>query len=104
MIGIGKWQATVSAFMFNVTGVVEIRDNGGEYEFIYQMPEKLKNVKVKYYGVEQIGPNTLRGKGEISSMPGKVITVEATFNGDTMSGTVKMGAMSAKIKNGRRIG
>ncbi|MGN1418224.1 MAG: hypothetical protein ACI4W6_02735, partial [Acutalibacteraceae bacterium] len=90
--------------MFNITGVIEIKDNNGQYEFIYDLPEKFKNVKVKYYDIEEVGTDTLRGKGEISAMPGKVITVQATFKGDTVTGFAKLGGMTAKIKNGKRIG
>lgn len=107
MIGIGKWEATVSTMMFKYTGVVEIRDNNGEYEFIYDLPEKYKNVGIKYYDIEEVGNDTLRGKGEVSLLPGKVIEIEATFKGDKMTGIVKvpiMNGMTLKLKNGRRVG
>lgn len=103
MIGIGKWEATVTTLFFSVTGVLEIKDNDGQYEFIYNLPEKFKNVKITYNSIEETSPDTLRVTGEASMMPGKKIVVEATFKGDTVTGFAKMGGITARIKNGHRI-
>lgn len=106
MIGIGKWEAEVNTFMFKAKGIVEIRDNGGQYEFIYDLPDKFKGAKIKYYDIREIGNDTLSGKGEISLLPGKVIEVQATFKGDRMTGFVKipvMGGMTIQLRNGHRI-
>ncbi|MCM1545089.1 MAG: hypothetical protein NC110_07320 [Ruminococcus sp.] len=107
MIGIGKWQASINTFMFKATGTAEIRDNNGEYEIIFDLPEKFSNAKIKYYDIKEIGTDTLTGKGEISLMPGKVAEGRFTFNGNKMTGTVKlpiMGGMEIKIKDGKKIG
>lgn len=107
MIGIGKWEAEISTPMFKAKGVVEIVDNNGKYEFRYDLPERFKNAKIRYYDIREVGSDTLTGKGEISLLPGKVIEVTATFKGDKMNGFVKvpiMRGMKIQFKNGRRIG
>ncbi len=106
MIGIGKWEGSVNTFMFKAKGTAEIRDNNGEYEIVFDMPEKFKGAQVKYYDIKEVGSDTLVGKGEISLFPGKVIEGRFTFNGDKMTGTVKlpvMGGMEIKIKDGHKI-
>ena len=107
MIGIGKWEASVSAMMMNMSGIVEIHDNGGKYEFIYEPPERFKNVQIKYHSIEEVGTDTLVVKGEASVLPGKIIEIHATFNDNKLTGYIKapiMGGMKIKIKDGHRIG
>ncbi len=107
MIGIGKWEASVNTMMFSTSGIIEIKDNGGKYEFIYNVPERFKDVKVKILSIEEEGTDTLVVKAEFSILPGKIFEVHATFNGDTLTGFIKapiMGSMKVKIKNGHRIG
>ncbi|MCM1364242.1 MAG: hypothetical protein NC122_09795 [Faecalibacterium sp.] len=106
MIGIGKWEASINTFMFKAKGTAEIKDNNGEYEILFDLPEKFNGAKIKYYDIREIGDDTLTGKGEISLFPGKVAEGTFTFNGDKMSGTVKlpiMGGMEIKIKDGHRV-
>lgn len=107
MIGIGKWQAEVSTMMIRAKGVVEVIDNNGKYDFRYELPDRFKGAKIKYYDIREIGTDTLTGKGEISLLPGKVIEVTATFKGEKMTGVIKvpvMGGLKIQIRNGRRIG
>ena len=105
MVGIGKWSGKVSTMFFKVEAVVEIRDNNGEYEILFEPPEKFKSIKVSYHDVHAIG-NTLYGKGEVSAFPGKTIEVEATFDGDKMTGKIILpflGNKTVEIKDGHRI-
>lgn len=107
MIGIGKWEASANAMMFNLSGVIEIRDNGGKYEFIYDVPERFSGTKITIHSVAEEGTDTLVVKGEASIMPGKIVEIHATFIGDKLTGYIKvpvMGGMKVKIKGGHRIG
>lgn len=106
MVGIGKWALRINTLFFKGEIIFEIRDNNGEYDISFTLPEKFKNVAFKYYDVHAEG-NALCGKGEISLLPGKVIEVRATFNGDRMSSQVKLpifGNKTLNFNNGRRIG
>lgn len=107
MIGIGKWEASACAMMFNLSGVIEIRDNGGKYDFVYTVPDKFRNTQIKYHSIEEIGTDTLVVKAEASILPGKIIEIHATFSGDKLTGFIKvpvMGGMKVQIKNGHRVG
>ena len=107
MIGIGKWKASVSTMMFSTSAVVEIKDNNGKYEFIYNVPEKYKNVKINILSIEEEGTDTLVVKAEASVLPGKIAEFHATFTGDTLTGYIKapiMGGMKVKIRDGHRVG
>ncbi len=107
MIGIGKWEATASAMMMSLSGVIEIRDVGGQYDFVYNMPEKYKDIKINILSIEEVGNDTLVVKSEASAFPGKTVEIHATFSGDNLTGFIKvpiMGGMTVKIKNGHRIG
>lgn len=106
MVGIGKWVGSVNTLVFKGDVTVEIKDNNGEYDINFELPEKFKNIEIKYYDVHAEG-NTIMGKGEMTLLPGKVIEACVTFEGDTMSGTLKLpflGNKEIKIKNGHRIG
>lgn len=104
MIGIGKWEAVVSFMMIKISGAVEVRDNGGEYDFAFHLPEKYKDVKITYSKIQELPPDTLVVTGEASAFPGKPFTVTVTFKGDTVSGNIQCAGFNAKIKNGKRIG
>lgn len=105
MIGIGKWSMNVNTFFFKGDLVFEIKDNNGEYDFSFTPPEKFKNVSVKYYDIHEEG-NSLCGKGETSLLPGKVIEVKATFNGDSMTSSIKLPVFGSKnlTLSGKKIG
>lgn len=106
MVGIGKWAATVNTLVFKGEVTVDIMDNNGEYDIKFNLPEKFKNIEIKYYDVHAEG-NTIYGKGEITLLPGKVMEAAVTFEGDTMTGSLKLpflGNKEIKLKNGRRIG
>ena len=106
MVGIGKWVGRVNTLVFKGEVTVDIRDKDGEYEIDFELPEKFKNIEIKYYDVHAEG-NTIMGKGEMTLLPGKVIEAAVTFEGDKMTGSLKLpflGNREIKIKDGRRIG
>lgn len=105
MIGIGTWKARISTMFLKAEGTLEILDNKGEYEFKFHPPEKYKDMQIRYFDIREDG-NTLRGKGEASAFPGKIFEVEATFDGDRMTGRIILpflGNMAVEIKDGQRI-
>lgn len=106
MVGIGKWVGSVNTIVFKGDVTVEIKDKDGEYEIDFELPEKFKNIEIRYYDVHAEG-NTIKGKGEVTLLPGKEMEASVTFEGDTMTGVLKLpflGNKEIKIKNGRRIG
>ena len=106
MVGIGKWAGRVNTLVFKGEITVEIKDNNGEYDINFELPEKFKNVEIRYYDVYAEG-NTIHGKGEMTLLPGKEIVASVTFEGDTMTGTLLLpflGNKEIKIKDGHRIG
>ena len=46
MVGIGKWSAKVNTLVFKGEITVDIRDNNGEYDIEFHLPEKFKNVEI----------------------------------------------------------
>lgn len=106
MVGLGKWVGSVNTLVFKGDVTVEIKDNNGEYDINFELPEKFKNIEIRYYDVHAVG-NTIMGKGEMTLLPGKVIEACVTFEGDTMTGVLKLpflGNKEIKIKNGHKIG
>lgn len=106
MVGIGKWAARVNTLVFKGDITVEIKDNNGEYDINFVLPEKFKNVEIKYSDVHAEG-NTIYGKGEITLLPGKEIKAAVTFDGDKMTGSLVLpflGNKEIKLKDGHRIG
>ena len=106
MVGIGKWSAKINTLVFKGESTVDIRDNNGEYDIEFHLPEKFKNVEIKYHDVHAEG-NTIYGKGEITLLPGKMMDAAVTFEGDTMTGSLTLpflGNKEIKLKDGHRIG
>lgn len=103
MIGIGKWACSVDTMMFRAEAVVTISDNGGEYAF--DIDAKGINVpEYKVYNIEENG-NTLSAVVSSPMLPGKEVPVCMTFEGDTVSGYVRVPVLGkVKLKNGKRIG
>ena len=108
MIGIGKWKGYVKARLFEGDVEVTVIDNNGAYDFDFKLPGKLAMVKINVLEVNEVGEDTLEGKGAIRGIiPGKEIIAEVTctFSGETMNATVstpKYG-MGFKIKDGVKI-
>ena len=106
MIGLGKWTAKVNTLFFSGYINAEIKDNNGEYEVDFDLPEKFKNVEIKYYDIHDDGKNTLRGKAEVSLLAGKVFELEAVFDSDKVEATLFLpflGNKQIKSKDGHRI-
>ena len=106
MVGIGKWSAKINTLVFKGEITVDIRDNNGEYDIEFHLPEKFKNVEIKYHDVHAEG-NTIYGKGEITLLPGKMMDAAVTFEGYTMTGSLTLpflGNKEIKLKDGHRIG
>ncbi len=107
MIGIGKWQGTVNIQILKFSGdvFITITDNNGDYGVDIQLPEQLKNVKLRFDAIEEVGDDGLKGKGKLLTPAGRELGFEANvvFDGDEMSGTLKIAIATIRIKNGRRI-
>lgn len=88
MIGIGKWESSINTMFFRGTGRVTISDNNGQYGFKLEIIGE--NVpKFTVSDVVEDG-NTLRAVAESDMFKGKKIPITATFDGDTVVGTVKL--------------
>ena len=108
MIGIGKWQGSINIQILKFSGdvFITIADNTGEYAVDIQLPEQLQNVKLRFDSITEENGNGLKGKGKLLTPAGRELGFEASvcFNGDEMSGSLKIAIANIKIKNGRRIG
>ena len=104
MIGLGTWVTSVNMMIFKGEITVVIADKDGQYDIDFQLPDKLKDVKIRTYDIVEEG-NTLRGKGEITMLPGKELEAEVTFDGDTFEGVLRIPFMKRNIplKNGHKI-
>ena len=105
MIGLGKWGGRVDTIFFKGDVVIIISDKDGEYDFGIELDAA--NIDIpdfRFYDITEEG-NVLKGKGEVSLLPGKVIDAELTFEGDTMSGFLKIPYVGKiKIKDGKKVG
>ena len=105
MIGLGTWMTSVKSLLFSGDIKVVISDKDGQYDIDFQLPEKFKNVKIRTYDIVEVGDNTLKGKGEITMLPGKEIEAEVTFNGDKFVGELRIPFMkrTLELKNGHKL-
>ena len=107
MIGIGKWQGTVNVALLRFSGdvFITIADNNGEYAVDIRLPEQLQKVKLRFDTIEETGEDSLKGKGKLLTPAGRELgfETEVTFDGDEMSGYLKIAIANIKIKNGHRI-
>ena len=107
MIGIGKWQGSVNIQILKFSGdvFITISDLNGEYGVDIQLPEQLKNVKLRFDSINEVGDSGLHGKGKLLTPAGRELGFEASvsFDGDEMSGNLKIAIANIKIKNGHRI-
>ncbi len=108
MIGLGKWQGTVNIQILKFSGdvFITIADKDGAYDVDIQLPPQLEKVKLRFDTIEETGPNDLKGKGKLLTPAGRELGFEAavSFDGDEMSGYLKIAIANIKIKNGHRIG
>ena len=108
MIGIGTWRGNVQARLFSGDVEVVVKDNNGAYDFDFKLPGKLAMVKINVLEVNEVGTDTLEGKGGIRGIiPGKEIIAEVscTFTGNTMNAKVRIPkyGMGFDIKDGVKI-
>ena len=76
MLGLGVWEVPVNSMFFKGTAKITVKDNGGEYEFIFEVP----------------------------GFKGKMLHVDVTFEETTCKGVLH-GPMGIKIKlNGTKVG
>lgn len=107
MIGLGKWEGEIITPFFGGKGQVEIRDDNGKYQFLFDLPEKYKNMKITYHEITEIGTDTLFIKVSASAFPGKILQIRLTFEDERIYGFIRlpvMGGYTVQIKNGRKIG
>ena len=78
----------------------------GEYDVDIKLPQQLEKVKLRFESIEEISADSLKGKGKLLTPAGRELAFETvvTFNGDDMSGYLKIAIANIKIKNGHRIG
>ena len=108
MIGIGQWQGTVNIQILKFSGdvFITIEDRDGAYAVDIKLPQQLEKVKLRFDTIEEVGDNGLKGKGKLLTPAGRELGFETavTFDGDEMSGSLKIAIANIKIKNGHRIG
>ncbi|MCR5782181.1 MAG: hypothetical protein K6G90_05530 [Clostridia bacterium] len=108
MIGIGKWQGSINVQILRFSGdvTITISDVDGDYGVDIQLPEQLQKVKLRFDSIEEVGENGLTGKGKLLTPAGRELGFETSvsFDGDDMSGYLKIAIANIKIKNGHRIG
>ena len=108
MIGIGKWQGSVNITILRFSGdvFIDITDDNGNYKVDITLPEQLKMVKLNFESIEEVGDDSLKGKGKLLTPAGRELNFEAnvSFNGDEMTGALKIAIANIKIKNGHKIG
>ena len=102
MIGLGKWVCSVSSMLFSGEVKMEIFDDNGSYGFKLDIPNvKIPDVTVKE--VKEDGTD-VTVTVQTSMLPGKDIVLNATFDGDTFEGVLKIPFVGkVKLKDGRRL-
>ena len=106
MIGIGKWEGEIITPFFYGKGQLEIREKDGKYDFVFDLPDKYKNMKIYYREIREIGTDALFVRAEADMFPGKVLQIRLTFEDNRVYGFIRlpvMGGYTVQIKNGRRI-
>jgi hypothetical protein len=102
MIGLGTWEAPINTIAFRGIGRMIISDNNGEYDFKFEIPD----VDIPEIVVSDIveDGNTLTASAECDLVKGKKIPVSVTFEGDTLTGLIKIPFIGRVKLNGKRIG
>ena len=102
MIGLGNWVCNVSSMVFSGEVKMEIFDDNGSYGFKLDIPNvKIPDVTVKE--VKEDGTD-VTVTVQTSMLPGKDIVLNATFDGDTFEGVLKIPFVGkVKLKDGRRL-
>ncbi|MEG0979799.1 MAG: hypothetical protein RR911_03945 [Oscillospiraceae bacterium] len=104
MIGIGKWQFNVNTMFLKGSAAIEIIDNNGKYEFNAEIPGVKDTTNYFINNIKENG-NTLTVNGGSDLLPGKEITVVATFEDGVCNGYIEVPFLGKiPIKNGQKIG
>lgn len=107
MVGIGQWQGSINIQILKFSGdvFITIADHDGSYSVDIKLPPQLEKVKLNFNTIEEVGDNGLKGKGKLLTPAGRELGFEAnvSFDGDTMTGSLKIAIANIKIKNGHRI-
>lgn len=103
MIGLGKWICNVSSMLFSGEVRFEIFDDNGKYGFNLDIPN-FTVPDVDVLSVEEDG-NDVTVTVRTSLLPGKDLVLNATFDGDTFEGVLKVPFIGKiKLKDGKRLG
>lgn len=90
MVGIGKWEGKVNTMLIKGSAVFDIREENGEYKVDISLGNQgVNDLNITYSDIHA-EDNTLFISGEISMLPGKAVSAELTFDGDTMSGFLRV--------------
>lgn len=102
MIGLGTWECRVSTMFYKGTARVKVFDNNGEYGFEIYVPD-FEVPDIKLISAEEDG-NHVDAVVQVSLLPGKNINLSVDFDGDIITGFVKV-PMLGKItlKDGHRV-
>jgi len=105
MIGLGKWEYSVNTVYFTGTVVLGISDDGGKHKIeVLQVETEDDAPEFVFHDITEEG-NSLIGKGEISLLPGSMLDLSLTFEGDVMTGFLKVPYVGKiKIKDGKKVG
>ena len=104
MIGIGKWTGDIDTSVFKGSGIVEITDNNGEYDFTVTLDSGAKITSFKVTDIVEQG-NCLSAKASSPAFHNIPVAVSVEFHGDTFEGNIKVPFLgNVPILNGRRVG
>lgn len=102
MIGLGIWEGSVNTMIFKGTGRVTVKDIGGKYDFKLEIIGE-DTPEFTVYDVTENG-NTLQAVAECDAFKGKKIPVTAVFEGDSVTGTVKLPFLGTIKLHGHKVG
>ena len=105
-VGIGTWAGKIALRI--ARGEVRFtiaEDANGDYKIDVAMPGALKTAKISFMNlVEGEDGKTLSGEGLISILPGRKLTGQFVFDGDTFAGEIKAPVVGKiKITDGHRV-
>lgn len=103
MIGIGKWAGDIQTPIVKGSGIVEIKDKDGSYDFKVTIDNGSDLPPYTVYDIKESG-NTLSAKIDTSLLGKTTVDISVTFDGDTFSGYLKVPFFGkVPILNGRRV-
>ena len=103
MIGLGKWGYNVNTVFLQGDVILTISDENGEYKIDVEIDAGFDMPDFRFYDFAEDG-NTLTAKGEVSLLPGKLLELFLAFEGDVITGFLKIPYVGKiKINDGKRI-